>query len=157
MIKEQLTHAEQALCRQRGAIGSSALLFVLFKRELARLKNMACTTTNAQDLAAERKFWSTPELVEKLLPFLDPFSVLTLCACFEEETVDRVVAEIEKSWRTEDEWSVLEKILNSAEKEEGERGEEEKELEEEEDWTGLEQFLDLSEYQDEEQGLEILW
>ena len=154
MIKEQLTYAEQALCRQRGAIGSSALLFVLFKRELARLKNMACTTTNAQDLAAERKFWSTPELVEKLLPFLDPFSVLTLCACFEEETVDRVVAEIEKSWRTEDEWSVLEKVLNSAEKEEEERGEEEKELEEEEDWTGLEQFLDLSEYQHEE---DIWW
>ena len=119
-----------------------------FKRELARLKIMA------QDFAAERKFWSMPELVDKLLPFLDPCSVLTLCACFEEETVERVVEEIERSWRTEDEWSVLEKVLNSAEEQEEEREEEE----EEEDWTGLEQFLDLSEYQDEEQGLlEILW
>ena len=72
--------------------------------------------------------------------------------------MDRVVAEIENSWRTEDEWSVLEKILNSAEEEKEERGVEGKELEEEEeDWTGLEQFLDLSEYQDEEQELEILW
>ena len=104
-----------------------------------------------QDNAAERKFWSTPELVEKLLPFLDPCSVLSLCACFEEATVDRVVAEIENSWKTEDEWSVLEKVLNSA-------VEEEKEEKgwgvEEEDWTGLEQFLDLSEYQHEE---EIWW
>ena len=111
----------------------------------------------AQDFAAERKFWSMPELVDKLLPFLDPCSVLTLCACFEEEAVERVVEEIERSWRTEDEWSVLEKVLNSAEQEEEGRGEEEKELEEEEDWIGLEQFLDLSEYRDEEQGLEILW
>ena len=70
-----------------------------------------------------------------------------------------MVAEIENSWRTEDEWSVLEKVLNSAEEEKEERGVEGKELEEEEeeDWTGLEQFLDLSEYQDEEQELEILW
>merc|ERR1711971_1131242 len=123
-----------------------ALIVVPFKREPARLIIMA------QDFAAERKFWSTPELVDKLLPFLDPCSVLTLCACFEEETVERVVEEIERSWRTEDEWSVLEKILNSAEQEEEEELEEE-----EEDWTGLEQFLDLSEYEDEDQGLEILW
>ena len=106
-----------------------------------------------QDNAAERKFWSTPELVEKLLPFLDPCSILSLCACFEEATVDRVVAEIENSWKTEDEWSVLEKVLNSAEEEEKGWGVEE-EVEEEEDWTGLEQFLDLSEYQHEE---EIWW
>ena len=109
-----------------------------------------------QDDAAERKFWSTPELVEKLLPFLDPCSVLSLCACFEEATVDRVVAEIENSWKTEDEWSVLEKVLNSAEEEEKEEkgwGVEE-EVDEEEDWTGLEQFLDLSEYQHEE---DIWW
>ena len=99
-----------------------------------------------QNHAAEGKFWSTPELVEKLLPFLDPCSVLSLCACFEEATVDRVVAEIENSWKTEDEWLVLEKVLNSAE-------EEEREVEEE-DWTGLEQFLDLSEYQHEE---DIWW
>ena len=106
-----------------------------------------------QDHSAERKFWSTPELVEKLLPFLDPSSVLSLCACFEEETVDRVVAEIEHSWKTEDKWSVLEKVLNSAEEEE--REEVEGWEVEEEDWTGLEQFLDLSEYQHEEQ--DKLW
>ena len=103
-----------------------------------------------QDDAAERKFWSTPELMEKLLPFLDPCSVLSLCACFEEATVDRVVAEIENSWKTEDEWSVLEKVLNSAEEEEMGWGVEE----EVEDWTGMEQFLDLSEYQHEE---DIWW
>ena len=105
----------------------------------------------SQDDAAERKFWSTPELVEKLLPFLDPSSVLSLCACFEEETVDRVVAEIEHSCKTEDEWSVLEKVLNSVEEEEREEGWEV----EEEDWTGLEQFLDLSVYHHEEQ--DKLW
>ena len=105
-----------------------------------------------QDNAAERKFWSTPELMEKLLPFLDPCSVLSLCACFEEATVDRVVAEIENSWKTEDEWSVLEKVLNLAEEEEKEKG---WGVEEEvEDWTGMEQFLDLSEYQHEE---DIWW
>ena len=108
-----------------------------------------------QNHAAEGKFWSTPELVEKLLPFLDPCSVLSLCACFEEATVDRVVAEIENSWKTEDEWSVLEKVLNSAEEEEKENGwGVEEEVDEEEDWTGLEQFLDLSEYQHEE---DIWW
>ena len=107
----------------------------------------------SQDDAAERKFWSTPELVEKLLPFLDPSSVFTLCACFELDTVDRLVTEIENSWRTEDEWSVLERVLNSAE---GQEGRVEEEEEQEEDWGGLEQFLDLSEYEHEEQGMEIL-
>ena len=30
---------------------------------------------------SERKFWGTPELVESLLPFLDPESVLNLVKC----------------------------------------------------------------------------
>ena len=30
---------------------------------------------------SERKFWGTPELVESLLPFLDPESVLNLAKC----------------------------------------------------------------------------
>ena len=118
------------------------------KRVLAHLNRMAGSTD--QEHSAERQFWNTPDLVEKLLPFLDPSSVLTLCACFEEESVDRVVMEIENSQRAEDEWSVLEKVLSFAE--------EQLPAEEEEDWTGLEQFLDLTEYQSdlEEQGAEIL-
>ena len=141
--KEQLTQAEPALCRQRRA---TCLQSEDFPRQSSHLRRMEQT----QDNAAERKFWSTPELVEKLLPFLDPCSILSLCACFEEATVDRVVAEIENSWKTEDEWSVLEKVLNSAEEEENGWGVEE----EVEDWTGMEQFLDLSEYQHEE---DIWW
>ena len=118
------------------------------KRVLAHLNRMAGNTD--QEHSAERQFWNTPDLVQKLLPFLDPSSVLTLCACFEEESVDRVVMEIENSQREEDEWSVLEKVLSFAE--------EQLPTEEEEDWTGLEQFLDLTEYQAdlEEQGAEIL-
>ena len=118
------------------------------ERVLAHLNRMAGNTD--QEHSAERQFWNTPDLVEKLLPFLDPSSVLNLCACFEEESVDRVVMEIENSQREEDEWSVLEKVLSFAE--------EQLPTEEEEDWTGLEQFLDLTEYQadHEEQGAEIL-
>ena len=120
------------------------------KRVLAHLNRMAGNTD--QEHSAERQFWNTPDLVEKLLPFLDPASVLTLCACFEEESVDRVVMEIENSQRAEDEWSVLEKVLSFAEEQLP------AEEEEEEDWTGLEQFLDLTEYQSglEEQEAEIL-
>ena len=120
------------------------------KRVLAHLNRMAGSTD--QEHSAERQFWNTPDLVQKLLPFLDPSSVLTLCACFEEESVDRVVMEIENSQRAEDEWSVLEKVLSFAEEQLP------AEEEEEEDWTGLEQFLDLTEYQSdlEEQGAEIL-
>ena len=120
------------------------------KRVLAHLNRMAGNTD--QEHSAERQFWNTPDLVVKLLPFLDPASVLTLCACFEEESVDRVVMEIENSQRAEDEWSVLEKVLSFAEEQLP------AEEEEEEDWTGLEQFLDLTEYQSglEEQEAEIL-
>ena len=120
------------------------------KRVLAHLNRMAGNTD--QEHSAERQFWNTPDLVGKLLPFLDPSSVLTLCACFEEESVDRVVMEIENSQRAEDEWSVLEKVLSFAEEQLA------AEEEEEEDWTGLEQFLDLTEYQSglEEQEAEIL-
>ena len=123
------------------------------KRVLAHLNRMAGSTD--QEHSAERQFWNTPDLVVKLLPFLDPSSVLTLCACFEEESVDRVVMEIENSQREEDEWSVLEKVLSFAEEQ---LPAEEEEEEEEEDWTGLEQFLDLTEYQSdlEEQEAEIL-
>ena len=32
---------------------------------------------------AREKFWITPELVEKLLPFLDPDSILVLARCYE--------------------------------------------------------------------------